>query len=101
MVKEGTGQAKDRFEISELFADERCSKAILDFLATTEVGRTAGSPVADKEPGSEASEWEKRERVAEEERALGEGAEGLSIIFSFSFSFLFHVKHRKAEEGGR
>ena len=59
----------------------RCSKAILDFLATTEVGRTAGQPVADEEPGSEASEWEKREReeylaqVAEEERALGEEAE--------------------------
>ena len=80
-VREETGRGKDRFKISELFADERCSKAILDFLATTEVGRTAGPPVADEEPGSEASEWEKREReeylaqVAEEERALGEGAE--------------------------
>jgi len=38
------------------------SKAISDFLATTEVGRTAGPLVADEEPGSEASEWEKRER---------------------------------------
>jgi len=38
--------------------------------------------VADEDPGSEASEWGKRERkeypaqMAEEERALGEGAEG-------------------------
>ena len=61
--------------------DVRCSKAIPDFLATTEVGRTAGPSVADEELGSEASEWGKREReeylaqVAEEERALGEGAE--------------------------
>ena len=82
MVREETGRGKDRLKISELFADERCSKAILGFLATTEVGRTAGLPVADEELGSEASEWEKREReeylaqVAEEERALGEGAEG-------------------------
>ena len=61
------GQRRNRprrkpVKISELFADERCSKAILDFLATTEVGRIAGPPVADEEPGSEASEWEKRER---------------------------------------
>ena len=40
MVREETGRGKDRFKISELFADGRCSKAILDFLATTEVGRT-------------------------------------------------------------
>jgi len=38
--------------------------------------------VVDERPGSEASEWEKREceeylaQVTEEERALGEGAEG-------------------------
>ena len=50
--------------------------------------------MADEEPGSEASEWEKRERegylaqAAEEERAGG-----LSIIF------LFHVKHRKLRMG--
>ena len=78
----GGGQRRNRpgqrpVQISELFADERCSKAILDFLATTEVGR--GPPVADEEPGSEASEKKEREeylaQVAEEERALGEGAE--------------------------
>ena len=62
MVREVTGRGKDRFKISELFADERCSKAILDFLATTEVGRIAGSLAANEEPGSEASELEKRER---------------------------------------
>ena len=33
-----------------------------EILATTEVGRTAGPPVADEELGSEASEWEKIER---------------------------------------
>jgi len=32
-----------RTKITELFADERCRQAILDFLAT-DVGRTAGRP---------------------------------------------------------
>jgi len=53
-----------RGEITELFADERCRQAILDFLATTDVGRTAGPLVAEEGEGgaSEASEWEDRER---------------------------------------
>ena len=48
--------AKTGSKVSGLFTDERCSKAILDFLATTEVGWTAGPLVADEEPGSEVSE---------------------------------------------
>jgi len=72
VVRKETGWGKDRFKTLELFADERCSKAILDFLATTEVGRTVGLPVADEEPGSEASEWGKRER----EEYLAQVAEG-------------------------
>jgi len=79
VVREETSRGKDRFKISEFFANEGCSKVILDFLATTEVGQTAGPPrpVAGEELGSEDSEWEKRERkeylaqVVEEERALG------------------------------
>jgi len=59
VVREETGRAKDRFKISELPADGRCSKVILDLVTTAEVGRTAGPPVGDEEPGSEASEWEK------------------------------------------
>ena len=57
-------------------ADERCSQAILDFLATTDVGRTAGPPVAER-GASEASEREDREReeqlalLREEEERLG------------------------------
>jgi len=63
---------------SELFADERCSQAILDFLATTDVGRTAGPPMAEEGEGgtSEASAWEGREHeelalLREEEERLG------------------------------
>jgi len=74
----GPNPGRDRTEIAELFADERCSQAILDFLATTDVGRTAGPPVAEEGEGaSEASEWEDREReeqlalLREEEERLG------------------------------
>jgi len=61
--------------IEELFTDERCSQAILDFLATMG-GRP---PVAEGEEAAanEASEWETRERdehlaaLREEEDRLG------------------------------
>jgi len=64
-----------------LLADERCSQAVLVFLATTDVGRTLGPPVAGGGGGeaSEASEWEDRvreERLAflrEEAERLGAG----------------------------
>jgi len=43
----GPIRGKVRTKIAELFADERCSQALLDFLATTDVGRTAGPPVTE------------------------------------------------------
>ena len=66
-------RGRDRTKIAELFADERCSQEILDFLATIDVGRTAGPPVAEEGEGgaSEASEWEDREQLREEEERLG------------------------------
>jgi len=76
----GPTRGRDRTSIAELLADERCSQAVLEFLANTGVGRTSGPPAAGEEDGeaSEASEWEERERAerlaeprAEEER-LGE-----------------------------
>jgi len=61
-----------------LFADERCSKTILDFLATTDVSKTAGPPVAAaEEAGSDISAWERIEleehfaQVVEEDARLG------------------------------
>ena len=52
----------------ELLAGQRCNQAVLTFLATTDVGRTSGPPVADEneDAASEAPEWEAREQ---EERA--------------------------------
>jgi len=38
-VRRGAGWGKNRFKIRDLFTDERCTRAILDFLRVTEVGR--------------------------------------------------------------
>jgi len=69
----GPTRGRDRTKIAELLADERCSQAVLVLLATTDVGRTSGPPVAGDGDGeaSEASEWEYRER--EEQLAFGAG----------------------------
>jgi len=75
----GPTKGRDRTNIAELLADERCSQAVLVFLATTDVGRTSGPPVAADGDGeaSEASEWDAREQAEreaerrEEEPVLG------------------------------
>ena len=56
-----TGRGKSRFEVRDLFADERRSHAIPDFLATTDVGRRI-SDTAEEDSQSEMSEGELRER---------------------------------------
>src|ERR1700712_1722178 len=62
---------KSRWKIRDLFADPRCSQAILDFLATTQVGRRVPKPEEEDDAQSEASEWELREREErDEERRL-------------------------------
>jgi len=80
-VRKETGRGKSRWKIQDLFADQRCSQAVLDFLTATDVGRTAPAveEVADVE--SEVSEGELRERREREEgreveaAALGAGDE--------------------------
>jgi hypothetical protein len=54
-VRKGAGRGKDRFKIGDLFADERCNQAILNFLSATEVGRLAPS-LAGGDARSEMSE---------------------------------------------
>jgi len=44
--------SRDRTNIAELLADERCSQAVLAFLANTDDGRTSGPPVAGEEDRS-------------------------------------------------
>jgi len=61
----GPTRTRGRTKVAELSADERCSRAILDFLATTEVSKTAGPPVGSgKEAVSEARVEEQRTRGA-------------------------------------
>ena len=72
----GPTRRRDRTSIAELLADEQ---VVLQFLATTDVGRTSGPPVAkdEEDAASEASEWEAREQEEriwerrEEEERLG------------------------------
>jgi hypothetical protein len=59
-VKKEIGRWKSHWKVRDLLADERCSRAVLDFLSTTDVGRPVPAPGEDAQ--SEASEWELRER---------------------------------------
>ena len=60
-VRKETGRWKSRWKVRDLLADERCSRAVLDFLCTTDVGRRVPAP-AEEDAQSEAPEWELRER---------------------------------------
>jgi hypothetical protein len=80
------GRGKNRFKIRDLFADERCTRAILGFLRMTEVGRRV------KLKGAENTERGKGEDPGPEEEEdedlrCREEAGGSSFSFSFSFSF--------------
>jgi len=60
-------------EIRDLFADPRCSQTILDFLASTQVGRRVPTPEEEEEDAqNEASEWELREREERNEERRNE-----------------------------
>jgi len=73
-VRKETGRWKSRWRIRDLFADRRCSQAILDFLTSTDVGRIAPAVGEKADTGSEVSEWELRER---REREVERGVEAL------------------------
>jgi hypothetical protein len=59
---------------AKALADERCSRAVLDFLSTTDVGRRVPAP-AEEDTQSEVSEWELRERREREEESRAEDEE--------------------------
>ena len=52
-VRKKTGRWKDRWKIRDLLADERCSRAVLDFLTSTDVGKWA--PAEEEDTVSEVS----------------------------------------------
>jgi hypothetical protein len=43
-VRKETGRWKSRSKVRDLLADERCSRAVIDFLATTDVRRLVPAP---------------------------------------------------------
>jgi hypothetical protein len=73
-VRKETGRWKSRWKLWDLLADERCSRAVVGCLSTTDVGRLVPAPVAEnaQSEGSECElrEWRERE---EESRAETEG----------------------------
>jgi len=74
-VRKESGRRKYRFTIRDLLVDGRCSRSVLVFLSTMEVG---GLGPAEEDAGCEVSEWELREwekerRVEAEELGAGEG----------------------------
>jgi len=76
-VKKETGKWKDRWRVRDLLADRRCSRAVLDFLSTTDVGRRVSGVEVDDAVSAvselEVPEWmEEQGAVAEEPGAGGE-----------------------------
>ena len=73
-----TGKGRRWWKAHELFADQRCSRVVLDFLASTEVGKTV--PAVEEDTRSEVSEWEIQERAGrEEERRTEAEALGMEV----------------------
>jgi len=68
-VRKETGRWKDRWKIRDLLVGERCSRAALDFLTSTDLGRQV--PAEEEDTVSEVPEVEVREWEEEQ----GEGAE--------------------------
>ena len=72
------GKARQWWKAHKLFADQRCSWAVLDFLASMEVGKTV--PAVEEDTRSEVSEWELQERAEqEEERSAESEALGMEV----------------------
>jgi hypothetical protein len=73
-----TGGGRSRWKVHELFADPRCSQAVLNFLATTDVGRMVPREGVggEEDGGSEVSEGELREQAEGEKGDGGEVSEG-------------------------
>jgi len=67
-VRKATGRGKDRFTVRDLLADQRCTRAVLDFLRTTKVGSRVGPRAVPPKPGEDG---EVAQEGAEEMEAGG------------------------------
>jgi hypothetical protein len=102
-IKKETGRWKSRWKVRDLPADERHSRAVLDFLSTTDVGRLVPAPV-EEDAQSETLEWQFRERSEREEvrrreaEELGEGGEE-QPLFLPTPSFMVSTEEEWSHEG--
>jgi len=79
-VKKETGRWKDRWKVQDLLADGRCSRAVLDFLSTTDVGRRVPG-VEEDDAVSAVSELEVREWREEQGAGAEEAGAGGTPLF--------------------
>ena len=80
-MKKETRRWKDRWKVRDLLADGRCSRAVLDFLSSTDVGRRVPAEAED-DAVSAVSELEVREWLEEQGAGAEEpGAEGGPPLF--------------------
>jgi len=96
-VKKETGRWKDRWKVRDLLADGRCSRTVLDFLSSTDVGRRAPAEAED-DAVSAVSELEVRERgprsrvgtavVPAHTRLHGVRRNGVGGVLSFVLPFV-------------
>ena len=74
-VKKETGGWKDRWKVRDLLADGRCSRAVLDFLSSTDVGRRVPAAAEDDTVSTvsqlEVREWLEEQGVGAEEPGAG------------------------------
>jgi len=73
-VRKETGRWEERWKIRDILVDERCSRAVPDFLSSTDVGRLVPSP-EESDAASEAPEWDLQERQGRGEEREAEEEE--------------------------
>jgi len=78
-VEKDTKRGKRRWKMAEMFADERCSEAILEFLRTTDVGRKV--PVEKAETESTKSGTEQEYPGASAPAGCAWGRAGFTLFF--------------------
>ena len=91
-MRKETGKWKSRWKIRDLLADERCSRAVLDFLTSTDVGRRV--PAEKEDTVSEVSEAELREWAEEQGAGTEEPGAGGKLHFSFPRLTSWHPQER-------
>jgi len=79
-VKKETGRWKDRWKVRDLMADGRCSRAVLDFLSSTDVGRRVLAETED-DAVSAVSQLEEREWLEEQGAGAEEAGAGGTPLF--------------------